>query len=102
MIRGTTPTFSFEVDIDLTDWDTYVTIKQRKVLITHREPEITPTEDGCIASITLTQAETLQLSPGKAHAQIRLVDANGVATSTDIFDFSVSDILLEGEIPQEV
>lgn len=106
MRRGTTPTFSFEVDMDLTGWDTYITFEQgkgqKRVEITHKEPEITPGNDGgCIASVELTQAETLSFKPGPASAQLRAVK-NGTAVASTIFEFDVGEILLDGEIPQEV
>lgn len=101
MRRGTTPTFTFEVDADLTGWDTYITFEQRKLEITRKEPDVTATEDGCVATVELTQAETLSFKPGKADAQLRAVK-DGTAVASTIFTFDVGDILLDGEIPQEV
>lgn len=102
MRKGTTPTWTFEVDADLTGWDVYITFEQRKVEITRKEPSIEATEDGCVCEVTLTQAETLLFKPGPAQAQIRAVDKDGVAVASTIFDFTVGDILLGGEIPKEV
>ena len=101
MRRGTTPTFTFEVDLDLTGWDTYITFEQRKVEITRKNPAITPTNDGCIAEVELTQAETLAFKEGTAKAQLRAIKDGEAVASTE-FDFEVFGILLDGEIPQEV
>ncbi|MBQ9021567.1 MAG: hypothetical protein IJ113_06095 [Eggerthellaceae bacterium] len=100
MRRGTTPTFTFEVDLDLTGWDTYITFEQRKVEITRKDAAITPSNEGCIAEVELTQAETLAFKPGAAQAQLRAVK-DGEAVASTIFDFEVGEILLDGEIPQE-
>lgn len=102
MRRGTTPTFSFEVDLNLTGWDVYVTFEQRKTEVTRKEPEIVPGNDGgCICSVELTQAETLGFKAGQAQAQLRAVK-DGTAVASSIFKFDVGEILLDGEIPQEV
>lgn len=101
MRRGTTPTFAFEVDVDLTGWDVYVTFEQRKAEITRREPQIAPTETGCTCSVELTQAETLRFREGRAEVQLRAVK-DGIAVASDVFAFDVGRILLDGEIPQEV
>lgn len=101
MRRGTTPTFSFEVDLDLTGWDVYVTFEQRKIELTRKEPEITKKDDGCVCSVELTQAETLAFKAGKASAQLRAIKG-GEAVASTIFEFDVGEILLDGEIPQEV
>ena len=101
MRRGTTPTFTFEVDLDLTGWDTYITFEQRKVEITRKNPAITPSNGGCIAEVELTQAETLAFKVGPARAQLRAIK-DGEAVASTVFDFEVREILLEGEIPQEV
>lgn len=104
MRRGTTPTFTFEVDVDLTGWDVYVSFKQgTKDPITRKQPEIVPANDGgCICSVELTQAETLEFKAGKqASAQLRAYK-DGEAVASTIFEFGVGEILLDGEIPQEV
>lgn len=101
MRRGTTPTFSFTVDMDLTDWDVYITFEQNKHELTRKNPDITPVNDGSRVDITLTQQETLAFKVGKARAQIRAIK-DEVAVATSYFEFAVNDILLDGEIPQEV
>lgn len=102
MRRGTTPTFSFEVDLDLAGWDVYITFEQGAHEVTRREPEVVPANDGgCICSVELTQAETLAFRQGRAKAQLRAVK-DGTAVASTVFEFDVGDILLDGEIPQEV
>lgn len=101
MRRGTTPTFSFRVDADLTDWDIYITFEQKRHLFTKKDVTIAPENGGSKISLTLTQEETLAFKPGPAKAQIRAVK-DGVAVASAYFDFIVSDILLDGVIPREV
>ena len=104
MRRGTTPTFQFSIDFDLTDWDVYVTFTQgSNRLLTRKDAVIAATEDGCTVTVELTQEETLAFKVGKASAQVRAEKNDGAdAVATTIFDFTVGDILLNGEIPQEV
>ena len=101
MRRGTTPTFAFEVDCDLTGWEVYATFGQGRVEVTRTDVEVEPAEGGCTASVTLTQAETLLFKAGEAQAQLRAVK-DGVAVATDVLDFEVGKIVLDGEIPQGV
>ena len=101
MRRGTTPTFTFEVDLDLTGWDVYLTFEQRKYEFTHKDVVITPSNEGCIVETSLTQEETLAFKPGAAKVEIRACKDNK-AVATDEFEFEVYDILLDGEIPQDV
>lgn len=89
------------MDLDLTGWDVYITFEQRNVELTRKEPEIVATEDGCICSVGLTQAETLEFKAGPAKAQLRAVK-DGQAVASTIYDFTVGEILLNNEIPQEV
>lgn len=100
MRRGTTPTFTFEIDLDITGWDAYFTFEQCGREVTHRGAAVTPTEGGCTAEVTLTQAETLAFHEGMARAQLRAVK-DGTAVASTVFEFRVGGILLDGEIPQE-
>lgn len=98
--RGTTPTFSIEVDCDLTGWDTYMTFAQRQKRLTRRDVSITPTDEGCVVEAELTQEETLSFKEGAAQLQIR-AEKDGTAVASTKFDFAVRDVLLNGKIPQE-
>ena len=99
MRRGTTPTFAFEVDADLTGWDVYISFEQyNHEILTKREPEIEAKGSGCVCSVELTQADTLDFKTGAACAQIRACK-DGSAVSSTYFDFEVCDVILDGEIP---
>lgn len=103
MRRGTTPTFTFDVDLDLTGWDYYVTFEQGSREITRKDAEVIPAnEGGCQMLVRLTQEETLAFKAGvKGKAQIRACK-DGDAVASTVFEFPVHDVLLDGEIPQEV
>lgn len=106
MRRGTTPTVRLSVDYDLTGWDVYVTFEQRSGYsrrheLTKKPDSITATETGCDVEVTLTQCETLALSPIKTSVQIR-AELGGDTVCSTVWTFQVSDILLEGKIPREV
>ena len=62
---------------------------------------MTPSNEGCLCTVELTQEETLLFRHGKADAQIRACK-DDVAVASSIFEFNVGEILLDGEIPQEV
>lgn len=101
MRRGTTPTFEIECDIDLTNQNVYVTIRQGSTELTV-EPEVESTETGCVLYITLTQKQTLGFSAGiKAQMQVRAINANGTAVASNIMPIEVGKILLDGELSYE-
>ncbi len=101
MRRGTTPTFTYDVDADLTGWDVYATFEQEGVEITRKPVDMEPTEGGSTCSVELTQEDTLLFHEGRAKTQLRAIK-DGVAVASTIFSFDVGEILLNGQIPQEV
>lgn len=103
MRRGTTPTFQFAINTDLSGWDVYASFGQYgKALTTWKPVEIEPTDDGCRITVKLSQEETLKFESGiTAQAQVRAVK-DGTAVATGTWEFDVEPILLDGEIPQEL
>lgn len=103
MRRGTTPTFQFDVDADLSMWDVYASFGQYdKAIVTWKPTNVETTEDGCTVTVKLTQQETLAFDAGiPAQAQLRAYK-DGSAVATGIWEFDVTPIILEGEIPMDV
>ena len=96
MYRGTTPTITVEVDVDLTK-ASYVVMtiedfSKNEVSVDSESGmlEITPTS----VSGKFTQAQTLSLGKGSAKAQIR-----AIAIASNVVSLRIEDILKDGEIP---
>lgn len=105
MRRGTTPTFQFAINADLSEWDVYASFGQyNKALTTWKPVSVEPTPEGCRLTVKLTQAETLKFTEGiTAQAQVRACKRGGLdAVATGTWEFEVEPILLDGEIPQEI
>ena len=101
MRQGTTPTYTLTVaGYDLTDKTVYVTVRSQGKRITKTNDDLSMAYGGGATSIvfTLTQEETLSLSPGQAKVQVRFIDAEGVAKATDIKPITVERILQPGVI----
>lgn len=98
--RGTTPTFTVEVDADISDMDIYLTFAQGRVRIVKTGDDLDVAVDESVTVITckLTQDETLMFAASKnVEVQIRAVRENGtVALATTIDEFSVRRVLQEG------
>lgn len=101
MTRGTTPTYSITVS-DIENLDTYsieVDIKQGGALLRFTNDDVVIDEDTIV--VKLTQEQTLLLSTGSAHLQVRGVDANGLAWASNIVSIPVNPILRAGVITYE-
>lgn len=98
MRRGTTPTISYNVDIDLTSaLELYITLKQDGLVVIEKSIEdVTITSESI--SIALTQEETLNLVPGKVLMQIRAKMPDGAALASNIMMGYVEQILKNGVI----
>ena len=100
--RGTTPTFRIYLDYDLTGWDIYVTFRQScKRAWTFKNHYVEKTALGCDLILDLTQEDTLKFIPGRLWVEIRATNEDDAVRSTKM-KFWVEDVLLDGEIPQEV
>lgn len=99
MWRGTTPTNTFSVNIDLTSATAiYVTYAQKGVTVLEKTgADLDVTADKIV--VHLTQAETLSFAPGLVFLQIRYVMPDGSADASDIIITSVDGILKDGVIP---
>ena len=108
MRRGTTPTFQFTVNCDLTEWDVYVSFGQYgRALTTWKPATVEKLEEGCRITVKLTQDETLKFTEDEygefTAAQVRACTRGGQdAVATGQWEFTVEPILLDGEIPQEI
>lgn len=94
MIRGTTPTHTFRVNIDTEK------VKEARVIYSQNDREIfckktseCGVKDGEI-SVTLTQAETFKLScHSNVQIQLRVLMQDGTALASDVMTVSVKKCL---------
>lgn len=98
MIRGTTPTFTFNLPFDTS------VIKKAYITIRSRGIEVEKSKENCTLngntiSTTLTQEETLALPKSlKAEVQLRVLTNDNKALATEIYEVEVAEILKEGVI----
>lgn len=99
MVRGTTPTLSFELPFDVSEATSlYITISQRYDNIQIDKSLEDCSVDGTIVTVTLTQEETLRLIADKpVLIQVRVVKDN-VAMASDLIKTTVADVLKDGVI----
>lgn len=99
MYRGTTPTNTITVDLDLRGMTVYVTYTQgREVLFEKTNADITINETALI--VPLTQADTLRLSSRAkvVYVQVRAIDSEGNAVASNVMTTTAEAILKDGEI----
>ena len=97
MRRGTTPTNTFAVDVDLTGATVFVSYEQDgKVVIEKTGSDVTVATNAL--TVTLTQADTLAFHQGRVCVQIRYVDQLGTADASNIMETTAERILKDGEI----
>lgn len=100
IIRGTTPTNTFNVNVDLTGCEVlYVTYKQAgRTIIEKAMSDCTVTETS--VTVKLTQAETLRFrsDDGPVSIQIRAGWDNGERVASTKVRTTVDGILKDGEI----
>ena len=98
MRRGTTPTNTFTVDVDLRQATAlYVTYKQNsRVILEKTLADATITETS--VAVTLTQEDTLAFAQGSVHIQIRAKYSDGAAIASNIIVAPVDQILKDGVI----
>ena len=97
MKRGSTPTNTFEVDIDLTGATVFISYRQKKQIVFEKsgaDVEIEPTK----LTVQLTQEETLAFEPGDVEMQIRYVFPNGKADASDFMKTRAEAIIKDGVI----
>lgn len=97
MRRGSTPTNTFSVNLDLRDATVFVTYEQDDKIVVEKTGEdltITATAVSC----TLTQEETLRFHAGRVNIQLRFVTALGAADASNIIATTAERILKDGVI----
>lgn len=97
MKRGSTPTNTFSVDLDLTGATVFITYKQGgKTIVEKTGSDITVTSTSL--ETQLTQEETLAFAQGEVEMQIRYVFPDGTADASDIMRTKADRILKDGVI----
>lgn len=98
MRRGTTPTHTFLVDLDLTAAQViYITYSQQNTPVLSKEiGDITVSADSLVTR--LTQAETLQFKEREVEIQIRARFSDGTAVASNIIKTTAERILKDGVI----
>lgn len=98
MRRGTTPTNTFTVDVDLTSAVAlYITYKQgARVAIEKAIDDIDITSKAL--TVTLTQQDTLKLQKGDVDIQVRVRFPDDKALASDIITVPVERVLKDGVI----
>lgn len=101
MRRGTTPAIVLTVDMDITSYTVYVTLKNRSNELTLTNDAIVMEyEDGKTSiAFSLTQEQTLKFGTGTCEVQVRAIH-DGTAIATDIKTMDVNRILKEGVIDE--
>lgn len=95
--RGSTPTNTFRVNVDLREAKIFITYSQRdNVIIEKTNPDLEV--DETTITTVLTQEETLSFRPGSVEIQIRYVKEDGMADASNIINTTAERILKDGEI----
>lgn len=97
--RGTTPRIEIEVDVDLTDYTSYLSIgKVGEELLTIDTTQHEAGEEGkSVLRFDLTQQQTLSLPKGSMKMQVRAIK-NDDAIATDLMELKVLDVIKDGVI----
>lgn len=101
MRRGTTPAIVLTVDMDITSYTVYVTLKNRSAELTLTNGAIVMEyeDDKTSIAFSLTQEQTLKFGTGTCEVQVRAIH-DGTAIATDIKTMDVNRILKEGVIDE--
>lgn len=98
MIRGTTPTHIFNVNVDLSEAEViYITYKQSDSIVVEKE-KADCTVSGEAISVKLTQEDTLKFNTAPVEIQIRARFPDGSAIASNIMQTTVTRILKGGVI----
>lgn len=97
MRRGSTPTNTFGVDIDLTNATVFVSYEQNGMVVLEKTgDDLTVTADSI--QLSLSQEETLAFKPGEVQIQIRYVLPTGAADASNIVRTTFERIIKDGVI----
>ena len=98
MYRGTTPTNTITVDLDLTQMTVFVTYSQSGRGIFEKSGEALEISSDAVIT-RLSQKDTLKLkATQQVNIQIRYVFPDGTAGASNIMTVDVGEILKDGEI----
>ena len=97
MRRGSTPTNTFDVDIDLRGATVFVTYGQGGRNIIEKTGEDVVINEHTL-EVHLTQKETLEFIDGTVEIQVRYVFPNGSADASNIMRTTAERILKDGVI----
>lgn len=97
MRRGSTPTNTFDVDLDLRGATVFISYEQEGAVIIEKTGEDVDIGESQL-SLTLSQEETLKFHPGKVFIQIRYVFPNGAADASEIIQTTFERIIKDGVI----
>lgn len=106
LYRGTTPTIVLNAHgVDFSSANTWpvvvVTLKSgtQRIDVERDQLTIAKSDDGSTVSMQLTQAQTLGFDVMRPVAvQLRTKDSEGHALATLVYDFTVRDVLKDGQI----
>ena len=95
--RGSTPTNTFTVNVDLREAKIYVSYSQDGEILVEKTGDDLEVDETSIV-VHLTQAETLRFKTGSVSIQIRYVMPDESADASNIMTVSSERILKDGEI----
>lgn len=101
--RGTTPSITVTVPMDLTGYTCYLSIgrKPKAPYLTASNDQMTATYgETSTLTFTLTQEQTLACKAGNALVQLRIIDGDAALAST-MAEVEIFDIVKDGVITDE-
>lgn len=106
MYRGTTPTFTLQLnsDLDLTSMEQiWVTFKNKSAEVTYEKDDVAVDAETSTITITMSQEDTLKFQTcgvlqGKVEVQVRLLDDGHIAYASNVKEVNLYRILKEGVI----
>lgn len=101
MRRGTTPTNTFTLDLDLSSATVFITYGQGgKPIVEKTGQDLTfgTQEQAYTITVELTQEDTLKFRPGEVMIQIRYVMPDGTADASNIIKTTLLEIIKDGVI----
>jgi len=97
MRRGSTPTNTFSVNVDLRDATVFVSYSQDdRVIVEKTGSDLTITDKTVVCA--LSQEDTLKFHDGRVEIQIRFVTALGAADASNIIATTAERVLKDGVI----
>lgn len=97
MRRGTTPTNTFSVNVDLTGATVFVSYEQDGAVVLEKTGSDLTVGTNSV-EVVLSQNDTLAFHPGKVNIQIRYIDAFGTADASNIMATTAERIIKDGVI----